>query len=315
MNYIDVFRQVIDDEASAITALKEHLTDEVNDIVQLIYKSTGRVIVTGIGKSGLVGNKISATLASTGTPSFFIHPVEALHGDLGMIMDNDVVLAISNSGMTDELLRIVPYLKKRMVPIISMTGDFDSLLAKNSDFHIYIGVKKEACPLNLAPTSSTTATIVMGDALAVALMRMRNFKKEDFAKYHPAGNLGYRLLTRVGDIMITANLPIVSKDTKVCDAIYKISDSKLGLVIVQDVFELYGIVTDGDVRRAMQKYKSAVLELNVSDIMTTQPICVTSDCMIVDAEHLMLQHQIHSLIVKENNKAIGIVDYLKLNKR
>lgn len=240
------------DEAQAILDLIPQLTDDFDKAVDLIYKCKGKFIITGVGKSGHIGAKIAATLASTGTPSFFVNPLDAYHGDLGMFSPEDVVMAISNSGNTDELLRFIPLLLDRNIPIIGMSGNPNSLLAQYSTCHLNISVKKEACPLNLAPTSSTTATLAMGDALACALMEVRHFKASDFAQFHPGGSLGKRLLSKVKDYMVSSNLPIVSLDTKVSDTIIEISKTKQGIAVALDNDKIVGVVTDGDVRRAMQ---------------------------------------------------------------
>ena len=243
------------DEAQAILDLIPQLTSDFDKAIDLIYNCTGKFIVTGVGKSGHIGAKIAATLASTGTPSFFINPLDAYHGDLGMISRNDVVMAISYSGQTDELLRFLPLLIDRKIPIIGMSGNPNSLLAQYSDCHLNIAVKREACPLNLAPTSSTTATLAMGDAIACALINKRGFKPEDFAKYHPGGSLGRRLLSKVEDYMVKTNLPIVSPEAKASDAIFEISKNKQGIAVVIENSIIKGVVTDGDIRRAMQKNK------------------------------------------------------------
>lgn len=299
-------------EAQSILDLEFQLTDDFSNAVHAVINSTGRLIITGVGKSGLIGSKIAATLASTGTPSFFINPVDAFHGDLGMITPLDIVMAISNSGQTDELLRIVPYLKKRNIPIIGLTGNPNSLLAANSTYHFNIAVKNEACPLNLAPTSSTTATLAMGDAFAVCLMNVRNFKAEDFAQFHPGGNLGYRLLTQVKDVMQITNLPIINKKLSIADAIIEISKAKLGLAIVVENDEILGIITDGDIRRTMQKHQAESFNMSVKEIMTTNPICINQEDKLMDAEQMFKKKSIHTLVVcDQNNKLAGILDSVK----
>ncbi len=315
MNLINSAINTIDDEIAALEDLKALVTDDFTRAANAIYNISGRVVITGIGKSGLVGMKIAATLASTGTPAMFMHPVEAFHGDLGMIMEGDIVIAISNSGSTDELLRLIPNLQYRGIKVIAMTGDMDSLLANNADYVINIAVKREACPLNLAPTSSTTATLVMGDALAIALMRLRNFKKEDFAKHHPGGKLGYRLLTRVKDVMRKDSLPIVGKGMLISDAILEISKSKLGLVVVVECAKVLGIVTDGDIRRAMIKYKEQFFSTEVVQVMTNNPLTVSEDMQIDEADKMMTERKIHSLlVVNNNNELIGILDALYIQR-
>ncbi|HEH3668451.1 TPA: KpsF/GutQ family sugar-phosphate isomerase, partial [Campylobacter jejuni] len=226
--------------------------ENFNQAVNLMLNTKGRCIVSGMGKSGHIGAKIAATLASTGTPSFFIHPGEALHGDLGMLTPEDVLIAISNSGETEEILKIIPAIKKRKIPLIVMCGKKNSTLVKQSDIFLNIAVKKEACPLQLAPMSSTTATLVMGDALAAALMKVRNFKPDDFALFHPGGSLGRRLLTKVKDLMVSSNLPIVHPDTEFNDLVDVMTSGKLGLCVVLENEKLVGIITDGDLRRALK---------------------------------------------------------------
>lgn len=297
------------DEAQAILGLIPMLDEEFSKSVDLIYNCTGKVIVTGVGKSGHVGEKIAATLASLGTPSFFINPLDAYHGDLGMIAENDVVIAISYSGNTDELLRFVPLLNERNIPIIGISGNSESLLAKYSKFHLNIKVDHEADPLNLAPTSSTATTMAMGDALACALVKMREFKPTDFAQFHPGGALGRKLLSKVKDYMVSTNLPIVSLDMKVSETIIEISKTKQGIAVAIDNEEIMGVVTDGDVRRAMQNHQDMFFSLTVKDIMSTSPKTILSSASITEAESIMKKYNIHSLVVtNENHKLVGIID-------
>lgn len=298
------------DEANALLDLIPQLTDDFDRAVELVYQCKGRLIVTGVGKSGHIGAKIAATLASTGTPSFFVNPLDVFHGDLGMITSMDIVLAISNSGQTDELLRFMPYLIERNVPVIGMTGNPESLIAQCATCHLNVAVKREACPLNLAPTSSTTAALAMGDALACALMEVRHFEAKDFARFHPGGSLGRRLLTRVKDVMHKDNLPVVPPDMNLGEAIIHISDGKLGLAVAMRDDEILGIVTDGDVRRAMQRSRSRFFELSVEDIMTRTPKMVQGDTNISEVEKMMNRYKIHSLLVlDENGQLAGIIDY------
>ena len=297
------------DEAQAILDLIPQLTDDFDKAVDLVYNCKGKFIITGVGKSGHIGAKIAATLASTGTPSFFVNPLDAYHGDLGMFSPEDVVMAISNSGNTDELLRFIPLLLDRKIPIIGMSGNPNSLLAQYSTCHLNIAVKKEACPLNLAPTSSTTATLAMGDALACALMEVRHFKASDFAQFHPGGSLGKRLLSKVKDYMVSSNLPIVSRDTKVSDTIIEISKTKQGIAVALDNNQIVGVVTDGDVRRAMQNKQDVFFNLTVKDIMSTNPKTILDTAKLSEAEAIMRKYNIHSLIVTDqNNKFVGIID-------
>ena len=285
------------------------LDEDFDKAVKLILDCQGKVIVTGVGKSGHIGAKIAATLASTGTPSFFINPLDVFHGDLGVMAKGDVVLAISNSGQTDELLRFIPMVLHMQIPIIAMSGNPKSLLAKYATCHLNVSVKKEACPLNLAPTSSTTATLVMGDALAVALMEMRHFQPQDFAQFHPGGELGKRLLTTAQDVMLTDNLPIVSAEMRLGDAIILVSKGKLGLGVALEDGKIEGIITDGDIRRAMEKWQKEFFSHTVGDIMTRQPKSVGVEAKISEIQRLMNKHKIHSVLVSDNEgHLLGIVD-------
>lgn len=297
------------DEAAAILDLIPQLTDDFDKAIDLIYHCKGRLIVTGVGKSGHIGTKIAATLASTGTPSFFVNPLDAYHGDLGMFTPDDVVLAISYSGNTDELLRFIPLLLERHIPIIGMSGNPNSLLGQYSNCHLNVAVKREACPLNLAPTSSTTATLAMGDAIACALMEVRHFKASDFAKFHPGGSLGKRLLSKVKDYMVSTNLPVVSLDSKVSDTIIEISKTKQGIAVAIDNGKIAGVVTDGDVRRAMQNRQDCFFSLTVKDVMSTNPKTINEFAKLSDAEILMRKYNIHSLVVvDDDNRLVGIID-------
>ena len=277
--------------------------------VELIMQCQGKVIVTGVGKSGHIGAKIAATLASTGTPSFFINPLDVYHGDLGVMSKGDVVLAISNSGQTDELLRFIPMVLHMEIPIIGMSGNPQSLLAKYSTCHLNVSVEKEACPLNLAPTSSTTATLAMGDALAVALMEERNFQPQDFAQFHPGGELGKRLLTTAQDVMITEHLPILTADMHLGDAIILVSKGKLGLGVAMKDEKIEGLITDGDIRRAMEKWQAEFFNRTVADIMTRTPKTVSPETKISEIQKIMNKHKIHNVLVAdEKNHLMGIVD-------
>lgn len=297
------------DEAEAIMDLIPQLTDDFSKAVELIYNCKGRFIITGVGKSGHIGAKIAATLASTGTPSFFVNPLDAFHGDLGMFTSNDVVMAISNSGNTDELLRFIPLLQERSIPIIGMTGNPESLLAQYSTCHLNIKVKREADPLNLAPTSSTTATLAMGDALACALIEVRHFRPEDFAQFHPGGSLGKRLLTRVKDAMVSTNLPIVTLEQKISETIIEISKTKQGIAVAINDGKIAGVVTDGDVRRAMQSKQDVFFELRVKEVMSINPKVINENAKLSEAEKMMRKHNIHSLIVvNDANDFVGIID-------
>ena len=298
------------DEAPAVLDLIPQLDNNFVRAVDLIYHCHGKVIVTGVGKSGNIGQKIAATLASTGTPAFFINPLDAYHGDLGVMTPDDVVLALSNSGQTDELLRFVPILLHMHVPIIGMSRNPESLLAKYSTIHIKVFVSHEACPLNLAPTSSTTAALAMGDALAVALMQVRDFRPRDFAQFHPGGELGKRLLTTAEDVMRTDDLPIIPQDMHLGEAIIHVSKGKLGLgVSLDDKGCVIGLITDGDIRRAMERWQARFFDHTVADIMTRNPKIVSTNTKISEIERIMHRHKIHSVLVcDKQRKLLGIVD-------
>ena len=301
--------QCIKDEAQAVLNLIPKMDESFDQAVELIMSCHGKVIVTGVGKSGHIGAKIAATLASTGTPSFFVNPLDVYHGDLGVMSKGDVVLAISYSGQTDELLRFIPMVLHMEIPIIGMSGNPQSLLAKYSTCHLDISVEKEACPLNLAPTSSTTATLVMGDALAVALMERRHFQPQDFAQFHPGGELGKRLLTTAGDVMLTEHLPLLSEDMHLGEAIILVSKGKLGLGVAIDDGHVVGLITDGDIRRAMEKWQAEFFNRTVGDIMTRQPKTVGPQARISEIQKIMNKHKIHNvLVVDEENRLLGIVD-------
>lgn len=311
MTIRDYAIQCIKDEAKALLDLIPKIDRNFDDAVELIYRCHGKVIVTGVGKSGHIGAKIAATLSSTGTPSFFINPLDVFHGDLGVMTRDDVVLAISNSGQTDELLRFIPIVLHMDIPIIGMSGNPDSLLAKYSTCHINVSVEKEACPLNLAPTSSTTATLAMGDAIAVALMEKRNFKPQDFAQFHPGGELGKRLLTTANDVMITEMMPVMKPDMHLGDAIILVSKGKLGLgVAMTEENTIAGLITDGDIRRAMEKWREKFFDRTVADIMTTRPKTVTPDTKISEIQKIMNRYKIHSvLVVDKERHLLGVVDH------
>lgn len=310
MNTKEYAIQCIKDEAEALLDLIPQIDHNFDEAVELMYRCHGKVIVTGVGKSGHIGAKIAATLSSTGTPSFFINPLDVYHGDLGVITRDDVVLAISNSGLTDELLRFIPMLLHMEVPIVGMSGNPNSLLAKYSMCHLNVSVKKEACPLNLAPTSSTTAALAMGDALAVALMEMRGFKPKDFAQFHPGGELGKRLLTTAEDVMRTTDMPIMPPDTHLGEAIIEVSKCKLGLGVAITDNKVVGLITDGDIRRAMEKWKAEFFDRTVADIMTKSPKTVRKQTKITEIQRIMNRYKIHSvLVVDEERHLLGVVDH------
>ena len=310
MEVKDYAIQCFKDEAAAVLGLIEKLDDKFEQAVELMYHCKGKIIVTGVGKSGHIGAKIAATLSSTGTPSFFINPLDVFHGDLGVMTPDDVVLAISNSGQTDELLRFIPMVLHMHIPIIGMSGHPDSLLAKYSTCHLNIGVDKEACPLNLAPTSSTMAQLAMGDALAIALIEKRNFQPRDFAQFHPGGELGKRLLTTAQDVMRTDDMPILPPEMHLGEAIILVSKGKLGLGIAMVDGKIEGLITDGDIRRAMEKWQAEFFDRTVSDIMTRNPKTVTADTKITEIQKIMNKYKVHSVLVVDNdNHLLGVVDH------
>lgn len=296
-------------EAAAIEALIPRLDEKFLKAVQLIRDCKGKIVVTGVGKSGHIGSKIAATLASTGTPAFFLNPLDAYHGDLGMLSSEDLVLAISYSGATEELLRFLPLIQAKHIPIIGMSGNPSSLLAKYAEVHLDISVDREADPLNLVPTSSTTVTLALGDALACALIEAAHFQPSDFAMLHPGGDLGRKLLAKVEDVMVTDELPFLKPDMPLSEAIEIVTNGKLGVGIVLDKEQLVGIVTDGDIRRAMQKLGQAFFATPVSDIMAHHPKTISKNAKIVEAGETMNHYSIHSLVVLDNtNRVCGVID-------
>ncbi len=306
-------REVFEIEAKEIASLIHRLTDDFEHAIHAIHQSSGKLIVSGMGKSGIIGKKIAATLASTGTPSFFLHPGEAYHGDLGMIEHNDIVLLISNSGETDEILKLIPFLKYQKNCTISMSGNEESTLAKNTKYHLNISVEKEACPLLLAPTSSTTATLVMGDAIAVTLMKLRDFKEENFAKFHPGGSLGRRLLTTVGDVMKKQELPTINSNATIKKVIQSITEGKLGLVVVLEEHNIKGIITDGDIRRAMESQEKEFFSLKAKDLMSTDPKLIDVHEKLITASAIMSKNKINSLlVVNTDNDFLGVVQMYDL---
>ena len=302
--------QCLKDEAQSLLDLIPQLDHHFDKAVEMMFNCKGKVIVTGVGKSGNIGAKIAATLSSTGTPAFFINPLDVYHGDLGVMTADDVVLALSNSGQTDELLRFIPAILHRGVPLIGMSRNPNSLLAKYSVAHITVKVDKEACPLNLAPTSSTTAALAMGDALAVALMQVRNFKPTDFARFHPGGELGKRLLTTAADVMRVDDLPVIPRQMHLGDAIIHVSKGKLGLGVSVEDGKIVGLITDGDIRRAMEKWQAEFFNKTVNDIMTTNPKIVSPTTKIADIQQIMQKYKIHTVLVAdEDARLVGIVDH------
>ncbi|MCR1815760.1 KpsF/GutQ family sugar-phosphate isomerase [Aliarcobacter butzleri] len=309
MNFKEIVKDVLLTEAKELEKTANKISFDIEKAIDLIVNSKGKLIVTGVGKSGLVGAKIAATLASTGTSSFFLHPTEAMHGDLGMIGKDDIVLGISYSGESEELIQILPHLKRLNIPLIAMAKSENSTLAKYADVFINIAVDKEACPLDTAPTSSTTLTMAMGDALAVCLMKKRDFRKEDFASFHPGGSLGKKLFVKVDDLLKKDNLPTVSRETKLKDAIIVMSEGRLGNVIIIDENRtVFGVLSDGDLRRALMNENFSI-NCNVEDIATLNPKTLKNkDLLASDALQIIENYKIQLLIVTdENNKLIGLL--------
>lgn len=299
--------EIIHSEIQSIQKMSERLNHHFEQAVQTILSMEGRLIVIGMGKSGIIGQKIAATMASTGTPSFFVHPGEAFHGDLGMIKPIDVTLLISNSGETEEIIRILPFLQYQNNTIIAMTGNIHSTLAKHAHMVLDISVDKEACSNNLAPTSSTTCTLVMGDALAICLSEKRNFQPEDFARFHPGGSLGKRLLTKVSDVMKKENLPVCTPSSPFREIVHTINRGFLGLSLVMENNQLKGIITDGDLRRAFEQHDD-IMSVTARDIMTTTPKIISQNVRFSEAEEFMRLHKIDSLIVTDDDgNIVGIL--------
>jgi arabinose-5-phosphate isomerase len=305
-----VAKRVLKVEAEAVLSLMDKLTNDFEKVVEIIYGCKGRVIVTGIGKSGLVGKKIAATLASTGTPAFFMHPAEASHGDLGMVTSNDVVIAISNSGETEEIIGLIPFLKRFNVTLISMTGNLQSTLSKASETGLDVSVREEACPLGIVPTASTTATLAMGDAVAIALLIKRGFKEEDFANFHPRGSLGKKLFIKVKDLMHTGDaLPLVSSIAPMTQAVVEMSSKRLGVAVVVDGNgKILGIITDGDLRRGIERWGKSFFNMNAGEVMTKNPKTISEEELAAKALSIMEQYSITSLVVSDaDQKTKGII--------
>lgn len=310
MDFNKIAKEVLDTEANELKLASDNISSfDLDKLLDLIVSCKGKLIVTGVGKSGLVGAKIAATLASTGTSSFFLHPTEAMHGDLGMIGENDIVLGISYSGESEELIQLLPHLKRFDIPLIAMAKSKSSTLGKYADFFINISVTKEACPLDTAPTSSTTLTMAMGDVLAVCLMRKRNFQKEDFASFHPGGSLGKKLFIKVDDLLRRDNLPIVSRGTKLKDAIVSMSEGRLGnVLIIDDEERLSSVLSDGDLRRALMK-KDFTMDCEVESIATKNPKTINNKNLLAsDALKVIEDYKIQLLVITdEENKIIGVL--------
>jgi arabinose-5-phosphate isomerase len=316
LDFPSIAREVLAIEAEAIESLRLAVDERFTAVVEAILGSQGRVIICGIGKSGIIAKKIAATFSSTGTPSFFMHPSEAFHGDLGMVTSADVFLAVSHSGETDELIKLLPFLRSNGNLTIALTGNEYSTLAEHCRHHLSVRVPREACPLQLAPTASTTATLAMGDALAVALMRARDFQTLDFARFHPGGSLGRRLLHRVRDEMRTHHLPCVDCDAAASVVVSEITRGGLGVALVVDgnggevtdgAAGLLGIVTDGDLRRALERYQATFFSKTAADLMTPRPVTISADSNMQAAIELMAEHQITLLVVLERGKMVGVV--------
>lgn len=303
---LKVAKSTISLESEAITNLSNNLTDDFAKATELIYNSKGRVIITGIGKSAIIANKIVATLNSTGTPSVFMHAADAIHGDLGLILKDDVVICISKSGNTPEIKVLVPLIKNAKNPMIAITGNIDSFLGQQADYVLNTYVKQEACPNNLAPTTSTTAQLVMGDALAVCLLELRGFSSKDFAKYHPGGALGKRLYLRVSDLSSVNLKPEVSLNTSLKEVIVEISEKMLGVTAVTEYGKIIGIITDGDLRRMLSK-SDDISNLKAKDIMSDNPRRIDESAMAVDAKEIMEAHEISQLLVEKDGKYAGVV--------
>ncbi|MFA5238569.1 MAG: KpsF/GutQ family sugar-phosphate isomerase [Phycisphaerae bacterium] len=308
-------RQVCEAEAEAVVAMSRRINSTFSEVVKKILTCNGRVIVCGIGKSGIIGRKISCTFASTGTPSFFMHPAEAFHGDLGMIKKDDILLLISYSGETEEILKIIPFLKENGNLIISMTGNAGSALAGISDYHLDISVEREACPLKMTPTTSAAATLVMGDAITVVLIKERNLKAEDLARFHPGGSIGRKLLTTVEEAMVKNNLPIVTETACVKDVIGVITSGRQGVAVVVDKqHRVIGIISDGDLRRAINKYEN-ILKLKAEDIMTKNPKTISKDLKLYEAEKVFNSYEIVTLVVADDKgKFLGLLQLYDIEK-
>lgn len=306
---IEKAKECLQCEAAAVMNLIPRLDDNFLKAVDLIRACEGKVVVTGVGKSGHIGSKIAATLASTGTPAFFLNPLDAYHGDLGMISSDDLVLAISYSGATEELVRFLPIIRAKKIPIIGMSSNVDSPLARCSEVHLNIAVEKEADPLNLIPTASTTATMALGDALACALVEANHFQPTDFARLHPGGDLGRKLLAKVEDVMVKDNLPFLTPQMPMSQAIEIVTNGKLGVgIVVNEAHELVGVITDGDIRRAMQRLGADFFRTPAEDIMSHNPKTISKDAKIVEAGETMNHHSIHTLIVIDERCVVGVID-------
>ena len=309
MNYLQTAKETLDLYTQEIDRLKQRLSDEFNQAVELMLHCEGRVVVAGIGKSGLVGKKMVATFASTGTPSFFLHPTEAFHGDLGMLKPIDVVILISNSGETDDVNKLIPSLKSFSNKIIAITGNPHSTLGKYADVVLNIHVEREACPNNLAPTTSTLVTMALGDALAIALITARDFRAEDFARFHPGGSLGRKLLCRVRDVM-NANVPVAEPTATFSECLSVMNEGRMGVAVIMQAGELCGIITDGDIRRTLAKFGAESLNKTAEQIMSRNPKTIADSTFLGKAEEMMKQLHIHSLIaLDDEGKVSGLMEF------
>ncbi|TCK01496.1 arabinose-5-phosphate isomerase [Volucribacter psittacicida] len=309
MNYLPIAQSCLQVEQQAISQLSLNLNENFNRVVELILQGEGRLVIGGIGKSGLIGKKMVATFASTGTPSFFLHPTEAFHGDLGMLKPVDIVMLISYSGETDDVNKLIPSLKNFGNKIIALTANPNSTLAKHADYWLNIRVEREVCPNNLAPTTSALVTLALGDALAVSLITARHFQPEDFAKFHPGGSLGRRLLCKVKDQMQT-QLPLVTPQDNFTDCLTIINKGRMGVAIVMENNQLKGIITDGDIRRALAKQGAETFNQTAQQLMTASPKTVYQDEFVAKAEDFMREHKIHSLIVLDkSDNVVGLMEF------
>ena len=309
MNYLQIARETLSVESQALAQLSQRLDDEFSQVVDLILACEGRLVIGGIGKSGLIGKKMVATFASTGTPSFFLHPTEAFHGDLGMLKPIDIVMLISYSGETDDVNKLIPSLKNFGNKIIALTSNKNSTLARHADYVLDITVEREVCPNNLAPTTSALVTLALGDALAVSLITARHFQPADFAKFHPGGSLGRRLLCKVKDQM-QARLPITTPDTSFTDCLTIMNEGRMGVALVMENQQLKGIITDGDVRRALTANGADTLNKTAKELMTSSPKTINENEFLAKAEDLMKEKKIHSLVVvNDENNVVGLVEF------
>lgn len=309
MTHLSSAQETLSLYAQAIARLNQNLTDNFNQAIEMILHCEGRIVVAGIGKSGLVGKKMVATFASTGTPSFFLHPTEAFHGDLGMLKPIDVVILISYSGETDDVNKLIPSLKNFGNKIIAMTGNENSTLARYADIVLNISIEREACPNNLAPTTSSLVTMALGDALAIALIKARDFRSEDFALYHPGGSLGRKLLCRVQDVM-QRKLPIIPPESLFSDCLNVMNEGRMGVALVMQAGRLLGIITDGDIRRTLAQFSAESLQKTAQDIMTRNPKTILESTFLSHAENVMKENHIHSLIaVDDMGNVTGIVEF------